>query len=189
MESNEDSKEDSNKEDSSEKSEELEIKSEMEQVPASEEALDIFPERVTNERHGIISMREIPHSDRVMGQEHEDKMVIPKKIPGYILQRVKRQAPVPAAAPALVENSTANAINATPQENNTLFTNVLPFDAKLEKELASAPKGLILIVKEPGQSNLIAGEQVDGNLNPIKLNGSAITGAATPTTSKLVKKT
>ena len=50
----------------------------------------------------------------------------------------------------------------------------LPFDAKQENELASAPKGLILIVKEPGESNLIAGEQVDGNLNPIglKLNGT-----------------
>ena len=55
----------------------------------------------------------------------------------------------------------------------------LPFDAKQENELASAPKGLILIVKEPGESNLIAGEQVDGNLNPIGLKSNGTNTNAT----------
>ena len=34
---------------------------------------------------------------------------------------------------------------------------LLPSGDKLEMELESAPKGLILIVKEPGESNLIVG--------------------------------
>ena len=44
------------------------------------------------------------------------------------------------------------------QANGTTTGAPLPFDAKLENELASAPKGLILIVKEPGESKLIAGK-------------------------------
>ena len=44
------------------------------------------------------------------------------------------------------------------QANGTTTAAPLPFDAKLENELASAPKGLILIVKEPGESKLIAGK-------------------------------
>ena len=46
------------------------------------------------------------------------------------------------------------------QANGTTTAAPLPFDAKLENELASAPKGLILIVKEPGESKLIAGKLV-----------------------------
>ena len=46
------------------------------------------------------------------------------------------------------------------QANGTTTAAPLPFDAKLENELASAPKGLILIVKEPGESKLIAGKVV-----------------------------
>lgn len=78
---------------------------------------------------------------------------------------VTQQPPLASVQPASLESSA----------NNTLFNNSVPvvgFEAKLEQELAAAPKGLILIVKEPGQSNLIAGEQVDGNLNPIGANGT-----------------
>ena len=38
------------------------------------------------------------------------------------------------------------------------------------KELSLAPKGLVLVVKEIGQSNLIVGQLVDGNLNPINVS-------------------
>ena len=37
-----------------------------------------------------------------------------------------------------------------------------------EAELETAPEGLILIVKEAGKSNLKVGDEVDGNLNPVK---------------------
>ena len=43
-----------------------------------------------------------------------------------------------------------------------------------EAELESAPSGLILVVKSAGQSNLKVGDEVDGNLNPIKSNNSSI---------------
>ncbi len=55
------------------------------------------------------------------------------------------------------------------------------FQMELEKELSSAPNGLILIVKEPGESSLIAGEQVDGNLNPISKSNA--TSSSTTTSS------
>ena len=37
-----------------------------------------------------------------------------------------------------------------------------------EAELETAPEGLILVVKEAGKSNLKVGDEVDGNLNPVK---------------------
>lgn len=90
--------------------------------------------------------------------------------------RFKRQAAVTQQTPASLASVQPPAPAQPSLEssaNNTLFNNsVVGFEAKLEQELAAAPKGLILIVKEPGESNLIAGEQVDGNLNPIGANGT-----------------
>lgn len=82
------------------------------------------------------------------------------------------------------QNSTAPAMTAqvVTSQNGTLNaspvstpSNIPNFATKLESELSSAPKGLILIVKEPGESNLIAGEQVDGNLSPISTLTSTTT--------------
>ena len=80
----------------------------------------------------------------------------------------------------MTETTVAPSVTTLGQINSSqaeLFNNSLPFEAKLEQELSSAPKGLILIVKEPGESNLIAGEQVDGNLNPISVNGTTVARA------------
>merc|ERR1712136_733688 len=47
-----------------------------------------------------------------------------------------------------------------------------------------APKGLILVVKNAGQSNLKVGQEVDGNLNPIKQN-NLTNGNPSPMNSSL----
>ena len=92
-------------------------------------------------------------------------------------------------------NHSSNATVATnfPSKNNTASIALLPMPVsnstdkgslvmsvtKKEKELETAPKGLLLKVINPGNSTLKIGQTVDGNLNPMNVstNASNTTGA------------
>lgn len=67
------------------------------------------------------------------------------------------------------QNIPSNGVNSS--SNNTNGMNAVE---KEEAELETAPKGLILVVKNAGQSNLKVGQQVDGNLNPLKQSNSSL---------------
>ena len=77
------------------------------------------------------------------------------------------------------QNISSSGVNAT--SNNTKGMNAVERE---EAELETAPKGLILVVKSAGQSNLKVGQEVDGNLNPLKQSNSLLgNGNASPMNS------
>ena len=71
------------------------------------------------------------------------------------------------ASPLLSMGNQSNSSTNNTSTNNTMSMNNIETEVA---ELETAPKGLILVVKNSGQSNLKVGQEVDGNLNPIKQN-------------------
>ena len=67
----------------------------------------------------------------------------------------------------LLSTSNNQNISSTGVNSSSNNTNGMNAVEKEEAELETAPKGLILVVKNAGQSNLKVGQQVDGNLNPL----------------------
>ena len=66
---------------------------------------------------------------------------------------------------ASASNGQVNSIGSNSKNETGLGMSAVEYE---EAELETAPEGLILVVKEAGKSNLKVGDEVDGNLNPVK---------------------
>ena len=73
---------------------------------------------------------------------------------------------------ASASNGQVNSIGSNSKNETGLGMSAVEYE---EAELETAPEGLILVVKEAGKSNLNVGDEVDGNLNPVKKNNMTTT--------------
>ena len=75
---------------------------------------------------------------------------------------------------ASARNGQVNSIGSNSKNETGLGMSVVEYE---EAELETAPEGLILVVKEAGKSNLKVGDEVDGNLNPVKKDNLTTTNS------------